>query len=134
MPTYEYACPKCGHHFEKFQSMNDERLKNARSAGRRASSASSGAGGLIFKGSGFYEHRLQESPREEGGHVPSRFRRHQGRLRRPSGRDRPEGLKPDPKPPRTQGGGKPAEALKKSALDVGHPGPFPLPALACPKG
>ena len=27
MPTYEYACPKCGHEFEQFQSMRDEPLK-----------------------------------------------------------------------------------------------------------
>ncbi len=27
MPTYEYACPKCGHSFELFQSIKDEHLK-----------------------------------------------------------------------------------------------------------
>ena len=27
MPTYEYACQKCGHEFEQFQSMRDEPLK-----------------------------------------------------------------------------------------------------------
>jgi len=27
MPTYEYACPKCGHTFERFQSMSDAPLK-----------------------------------------------------------------------------------------------------------
>ena len=27
MPTYEYACAKCGEQFEKFQSMNDAALK-----------------------------------------------------------------------------------------------------------
>lgn len=24
MPTYEYECEKCGHHFEKFQQMKDK--------------------------------------------------------------------------------------------------------------
>jgi len=24
MPTYEYACAKCGQHFDAFQSMRDE--------------------------------------------------------------------------------------------------------------
>ena len=27
MPTYEYECRECGHHFEKFQNMTDEPLK-----------------------------------------------------------------------------------------------------------
>ena len=26
MPTYEYVCAKCGHEFEKYQSMNDKAL------------------------------------------------------------------------------------------------------------
>ena len=27
MPTYEYACAKCGQHFDLFQSFTDEPLK-----------------------------------------------------------------------------------------------------------
>ena len=27
MPTYEYECPKCGHRFEKFQSMSDKPVR-----------------------------------------------------------------------------------------------------------
>jgi putative FmdB family regulatory protein len=62
MPTYEYACTKCDHHFEKFQSISDPaltvcpkelcRLKRW-GKGKVKRKISAGAG-LIFKGSGFY--------------------------------------------------------------------------------
>lgn len=62
MPTYEYVCTKCGHEFEKFQSMLDKPLttclkdacgqkKWGRGPVKRKMSAGAG---LIFKGSGFY--------------------------------------------------------------------------------
>src|SRR5438105_3195215 len=62
MPTYEYACAKCGHEFEKFQSMLDAPLKvcpkelcaqKKWGKGKVKKQVSTG-GGLIFKGSGFY--------------------------------------------------------------------------------
>jgi putative FmdB family regulatory protein len=55
MPTYEYACSKCGHHFEQFQSMRDELLKKCPKCHKMALKRLIGGGaGLIFKGSGFY--------------------------------------------------------------------------------
>jgi putative FmdB family regulatory protein len=55
MPTYEYACSKCGYHFEKFQSMRDEPLKKCPKCSKSALKRLIGGGaGLIFKGSGFY--------------------------------------------------------------------------------
>ncbi len=55
MPTYEYACQKCGHKFEKFQSMRDEPLVRCPKCKRAALKRLVGGGaGLIFKGSGFY--------------------------------------------------------------------------------
>jgi putative FmdB family regulatory protein len=62
MPTYEYVCAKCGHEFEKIQSMAEEALTTCLkevcaekkwARGRVKRKISSG-GGLIFKGSGFY--------------------------------------------------------------------------------
>jgi putative FmdB family regulatory protein len=62
MPTYEYACEKCGHHFEKVQSIKDQPLAvcpkelcklKKWGKGRVKKQLSAGAG-LIFKGSGFY--------------------------------------------------------------------------------
>jgi putative FmdB family regulatory protein len=55
MPTYEYVCSKCGHQFEKFQSMRDEPLKKCPKCSKAALKRLVGGGaGLIFKGSGFY--------------------------------------------------------------------------------
>ncbi|HEY4983510.1 MAG TPA: zinc ribbon domain-containing protein [Verrucomicrobiae bacterium] len=62
MPTYEYACSKCGHQFEKIQPIAAKSLtvcleevcpqkKWGRGKVKRLISA---GGGLIFKGSGFY--------------------------------------------------------------------------------
>jgi putative FmdB family regulatory protein len=62
MPTYEYVCEKCGHEFEKFQSIAAkplticaEELCAQKKWGKGKVKKVIGAGaGLIFKGSGFY--------------------------------------------------------------------------------
>jgi putative FmdB family regulatory protein len=62
MPTYEYVCEKCGHAFDKFQSMKDDALTvcpkdlcGKKTWGKGKVKRQMGAGaGLIFKGSGFY--------------------------------------------------------------------------------
>lgn len=55
MPTYEYACPKCGHEFEQFQSMRDEPLTKCPKCKKAGVKRLIGGGaGLIFKGTGFY--------------------------------------------------------------------------------
>jgi putative FmdB family regulatory protein len=55
MPTYEYACQKCGHEFEQFQSMRDEPLKKCPKCKKQSLKRLVGSGaGLIFKGTGFY--------------------------------------------------------------------------------
>ena len=62
MPTYEYACEKCGHEFEALQSMSAKPLRicpeelcaqKKWGRGRVKKQVSAGAG-LLFKGSGFY--------------------------------------------------------------------------------
>lgn len=62
MPTYAYACLKCGHEFECTQSMKDATLaicpqaacpKKRWGKGKVQRGVGGGAG-LIFKGSGFY--------------------------------------------------------------------------------
>jgi putative FmdB family regulatory protein len=70
MPTYEYVCSKCGHHFEKFQSMRDEPLRKCPKCSKAALKRLIGGGaGLIFKGSGFYITDYKNKPRtgSEGG-------------------------------------------------------------------
>ena len=62
MPTYEYVCAKCGHEFEKLQSIAarplavcPEDLCAQKKWGRgKVKRKISTGGGLIFKGSGFY--------------------------------------------------------------------------------
>jgi len=62
MPTYEYVCAKCGHEFEKFQSIAAAPLATCpkedcarKKWGRgKVKRKLSGGAGLIFKGSGFY--------------------------------------------------------------------------------
>lgn len=55
MPTYEYACQKCGHEFEQFQSMRDAALTKCPKCKKAALKRLVGGGaGLIFKGTGFY--------------------------------------------------------------------------------
>jgi putative FmdB family regulatory protein len=62
MPTYEYACAKCGKTFEAFQSMRDEPFRECpkelcrrQKWGRGKVKRLLGTGaGIIFKGSGFY--------------------------------------------------------------------------------
>lgn len=86
MPTYEYVCSKCGHQFEKFQSIADkslticpEDLCARKKWGRGKVKRLIGAGaGLLFKGSGFYitdyrsESYKQAAKKESGTTTPTK--------------------------------------------------------------
>jgi len=54
MPTYEYECMECSHHFEAFQAMSDEPIKSCPKCGSEVRRLIFGGTGVIFKGSGFY--------------------------------------------------------------------------------
>ena len=55
MPTYEYACQKCGYEFEQFQSMRVAPIKKCPKCKKAGLKRLVGGGaGLIFKGTGFY--------------------------------------------------------------------------------
>jgi len=80
MPTYEYLCEKCGHEFEKFQSMVEKPLTTCPKdlcglkswgKGKVRKLISTGAG-LLFKGSGFYitdyrRESYKEAAKKESG-------------------------------------------------------------------
>jgi putative FmdB family regulatory protein len=84
MPTYEYVCEKCGHEFEKFQSMAAKPLvtcpenlcgQKRWGKGKVKKKISLGAG-LIFKGSGFYitdyrSDKYKEAAKKESGAATS---------------------------------------------------------------
>ncbi len=55
MPTYEYECTKCGHAFEAFQKMSDKHLTKCPKCEKKVRRLIGSGGGIIFKGSGFYE-------------------------------------------------------------------------------
>lgn len=74
MPTYDYACEKCGKTFETFQSMRDEPFKECPKElcqqkkwghGKVKRLLGTGAG-LIFKGSGFYTTDYRSNSYKEG--------------------------------------------------------------------
>jgi len=62
MPTYEYKCSKCGVVFEIFHSITEPARKKLKKGDPRPCSCNAPisrligtGGGIIFKGSGFYE-------------------------------------------------------------------------------
>jgi putative FmdB family regulatory protein len=56
MPTYEYVCDHCEHHFELFQQMTDPVKRKCPECGRLALRRLVGAGaGVLFRGNGFYQ-------------------------------------------------------------------------------
>jgi putative FmdB family regulatory protein len=56
MPTYEYHCDGCQHHFDEFQSMSEEPLTRCPECGKKKLRRLFGTGAaVLFKGSGFYE-------------------------------------------------------------------------------
>ena len=56
MPTYDYKCDGCGHHFEEMQSFSAETLKTCPKCGEDKLRRLFGTGAaILFKGGGFYE-------------------------------------------------------------------------------
>src|SRR6266508_4497422 len=53
MPTYEYACTKCGQHVEVFQRISEPPLTTCGVCGGKLRKVFHPAG-IVFKGSGFY--------------------------------------------------------------------------------
>ena len=84
MPTYEYICAKCGHHFDRFQSISAEALTVCpkevcpqKNWGKgKVKRAISGGAGLIFKGSGFYitdyrSEKYKEAAKKDSASPPA---------------------------------------------------------------
>ena len=56
MPTYEYRCGACDNKWEEFQSIKAEPTKKCPKCKKaKAERIISAGGGIIFKGSGFYQ-------------------------------------------------------------------------------
>ena len=74
MPTYEYECKKCNFQFEEFQSITAEPIKTCRKNGcrGRVRRLISSGGGLLFKGSGFYETDYRSDSYQKGAKAESK--------------------------------------------------------------
>jgi putative FmdB family regulatory protein len=56
MPTYEYHCDACEHHFDEFQSIMEPPLKKCPKCKKQKLRRIFGTGAaILFKGSGFYQ-------------------------------------------------------------------------------
>ena len=56
MPTYDYECTACGHHFDELQSFSEPPLTKCPKCNKKKLQRLFGGGGaVIFKGAGFYE-------------------------------------------------------------------------------
>jgi putative FmdB family regulatory protein len=68
MPNYDYECRKCGKRFEVFQSMNDSKLTDcpAETCDGEVKRLLGTGGGIIFKGSGFYQTDYRSSSYQAG--------------------------------------------------------------------
>ena len=65
MPNYDYKCDDCGHQFEIYQSMKDDKLTVCPNCGKSTLKRLVGlGGGLIFKGTGFYLTDYKNKPAE----------------------------------------------------------------------
>lgn len=53
MPTYDYACNKCGHEFEVQQKMSDPVIKTCEKCGGEVTKLIS-SGNFLLKGGGWY--------------------------------------------------------------------------------
>lgn len=68
MPTYDYRCEDCGHIFEAFHGIKDDPLSTCPECGEDAlERLIAGGGGIIFKGSGFYETDYKKRGSSGGG-------------------------------------------------------------------
>ncbi len=73
MPNYDYECQKCGKRFEVFQSMNDAKLTDCPQPGcdGQVKRLLGTGGGIIFKGSGFYQTDYRSSSYQAGAKADS---------------------------------------------------------------
>jgi putative FmdB family regulatory protein len=65
MPTYEYECKDCGHHFELFQKMTDDPVKDCPECKGKVKRLIGMGGGILFKGSGFH---VTDYPKRKPAH------------------------------------------------------------------
>ncbi len=95
MPTYDYECSGCGHRWELFQSITAKPKRKCPECGRATAKRLIGTGGgIIFKGSGFY----QTDYRSESYRKAAKAETDSGSTAKDKSKDKPaETKKSDPK-------------------------------------
>ncbi len=72
MPTYDYRCDACEHKFELFQSMKDDPIRKCPKCGKlKVKRIIGGGGGIIFKGTGFYQTDYRSKSYSDGASKDS---------------------------------------------------------------
>ena len=70
MPTYEYRCDACDNKWEEFQSIKAEPTKKCPKCKKsKAARIISAGGGIIFKGSGFYQTDYRSESYKKGAEA-----------------------------------------------------------------
>lgn len=70
MPTYEYRCHACENKWEEFQSIKAEPTKKCPKCKKaKAERIISAGGGIIFKGSGFYQTDYRSESYKKGAEA-----------------------------------------------------------------
>ncbi|MCA9036104.1 MAG: zinc ribbon domain-containing protein [Planctomycetaceae bacterium] len=70
MPTYEYRCNACSHKWDEFQSITAKPTKKCPDCGKlKAERIISAGGGIIFKGSGFYQTDYRSDSYKKGAEA-----------------------------------------------------------------
>lgn len=74
MPTYNYKCDSCNHHFTILQSMKDRPIEECGNCGEKVKRIISGGTGMIFKGDGFYltDYARKKNGAENGNGKPEK--------------------------------------------------------------
>ncbi len=73
MPTYEYRCHACGHKWEEFQSIKANPSRKCPSCkALKAERIISAGGGIIFRGSGFYQTDYRSESYKKGAEAASK--------------------------------------------------------------
>jgi putative FmdB family regulatory protein len=66
MPTYDYVCDACQHRYELVQSMKDSPIKKCPKCKKQKARRLLGTGGgIIFKGTGFYQTDYKSPAKKE---------------------------------------------------------------------
>src|SRR5436190_22243791 len=73
MPTYDYECGACKHSWDEFQSMSAKPTKKCPKCAKAKANRKIGAGGgVIFKGSGFYQTDYRSDSYKKGAEAETK--------------------------------------------------------------